>query len=185
MRLVETLAVSAAYVAAFLLSFEILLPLQNTVFPEYPSYASLLFLPHGVRVLAAWLMGWRAVPALLPGVILVFAYVGGTNVFLPNRIAAIVIAVTVAPLIFHALKVIGLDLFPHPEKRPCWSCIMGVGVITSLLIAGLTSLAFGSATTEFVAYLIGDVAGLFFLMLGLLYIFRFMDRANGRNRTPR
>jgi hypothetical protein len=148
------------------------MPLQNAFFPEYPSHASLLFLPHGIRVLTAWLLGWRAIYALLPAVFLVFLYLGGTDAFSSSRLAAIGIAVTIVPLTFYLLKAVGVNLFPTPNSEPCWPCIMGVGIITSLLISGLTNLAFGSATVEYFAYLIGDVAGLFFLMLGLLLVFR-------------
>lgn len=169
---IETLLASGAYLGAFLLTFEVIMPLQNAFFPEYPSRASLLFLPHGVRVLSAWLLGWRAIPALLPGVFLVFLYIGGTDAFLPSRMMAMAIAVTVAPAVFYLLRYLGWDLFPAPEKTPCWPCIMVVGVVTSFLMSSLTNLAFGSATVEYVAYLIGDVAGLFFLMLALLYSFR-------------
>jgi hypothetical protein len=172
----ETFFASLAYVVVSILTFEVLMPLQNVFFPEYPSRASLLFLPHGVRVLTAWLLGWRAIFALLPGVFLVFAYLGGSDVFLPSRLMAIAIAVITAPTIFYLLKWIGWDLFPRSDRQPCWSCIMCVGVITSILMSGLTNLAFGSATAEYVAFLIGDISGLFFLMLGLYFAFRFADR---------
>lgn len=172
----ETFFASLAYVVVSILTFEVLMPLQNVFFPEYPSRASLLFLPHGVRVLTAWLLGWRAIFALLPGVFLVFAYLGGSDVFLPSRLMAIAIAVTTAPTIFYLLKWMGWDLFPRSDRQPCWSCIMGVGVITSILMSGLTNLAFGSATAEYVAFLIGDISGLFFLMLGVYFAFRFADR---------
>ncbi len=152
------------------------MPLQNVFFPEYPSRASLLFLPHGVRVLSAWLLGWRAIFALLPGVFIVFAVLGGWDLFLPSRLLAIFIAVTTVPAVFYACKALGWNLFPNPDRRPCWACIMGVGVVTSVLVSALTNLAFGSATAEYVAYLIGDISGLFFLMLGLLYAFRMMEK---------
>lgn len=151
------------------------MPLQNMFFPEYPSRASLLFLPHGVRVLSAWLLGWRAIFALLPGVIAVFAILGGADLFLPSRLMAIAIAVTTVPAVFYLLKWMGWDLFPRADRKPCWICVMGVGVITSILVSGLTNMAFGSATVEYVAYLIGDISGLFFLMLGLYFAFRFAD----------
>lgn len=60
----ETLIASGLYLAAFLVVFEVVTPLQSMFFPEFPSRASLLFLPHGIRVLTAWLLGWRAIPAL-------------------------------------------------------------------------------------------------------------------------
>lgn len=172
----DTFYASLAYVAASLFTFEVLMPLQNVFFPEYPSYASLLFLPHGVRVLAAWLLGWRAIFALLPGVFIVFAMVGGWDVLLPSRLLAITIAVTTVPAVFYACKALGWDLFPRPDRNPCWACIMGIGIVTSFLLSGLTNLAFGSATAEYIAYLIGDISGLFFLMLGLHFAFRFAER---------
>ena len=152
------------------------MPLQNMFFPEYPSRASLLFLPHGVRVLSAWLLGWRAIFALLPGVFIVFAMIGGEDVFLPSRLMAIAIAVTTVPAVFYSCKALGWNLFPRADRNPCWLCIMGVGIITSFLVSGLTNMAFGSATAEYVAYLIGDISGLFFLMLGLHFAFRFTGR---------
>lgn len=168
----ETVIASGAYLAVSVITFDLLMPLQNLAFPEYPSRASLLFLPHGVRVLTAWLMGWRAVPALLPGVLLAFICVVGTDAFLPSRLAAIVISVSVAPLTFHALRALGIDLFPAKDRQPVWLGIMAVGAIASILAAALTNLLFGSSMTEFIAYLIGDMAGLFTVMLGLLLLFR-------------
>lgn len=172
----ETLIASLAYVAASLLTFWVLMPLQNVFFPEYPSRASLLFLPHGVRVLTAWLLGWRAIPALFPGVFIVFAILAGSDVFLPSRLLAILIAITTAPAAFYALKWVGWDLFPGKGRTPCWACIMGVGIITSFLVSVLTNWTFGSSTSEYVAFLIGDVSGLLFLMFGLYFAFRYIDR---------
>ncbi|WP_342585428.1 hypothetical protein [Ruegeria sp. ANG-S4] len=172
----DTVLASSAYFAASILTFEVLMPLQNVFFPEYPSHASLLFLPHGVRVLAAWLLGWRAIFALLPGVFLVFAMVGGWDVFLPNRLLAIGIAVTTVPAVLYACKWAGWDLFPSPDRKPCWLCIMVVGIVTSFLVSALTNMAFGSSMAEYIAFLIGDISGLFFLMLGLYLTFRFIDR---------
>lgn len=175
----DTLAASLAYVLASILTFAVLMPMQNVFFPEYPSRASLLFLPHGVRVLSAWLLGWRAVFALLPGVFIVFAYLAGTDVFLPTRLLAIAVAVLTVPAVFYLLKAVGWDLFPNPNRKPCWICVMGVGIATSFLVSGLTNLVFGSATVEYIAFLIGDISGLFFLMLGLYFAFRLADRRPG------
>ena len=85
-------------------------------------------------------------------------------------------AVTTAPAVFYLCKILGWDLFPAPGKRACWTCVMGVGLVSSLLVSGLTNLAFGSATAEYIAYLIGDLSGLFFLMLGLHFGFMFFEK---------
>jgi hypothetical protein len=68
----ETTVVTLCYLLACLVAFELLMPIQLRVFPGVESDSSLLFLPHGVKVLAAWLLGWRATIALFPGVFLVF-----------------------------------------------------------------------------------------------------------------
>ncbi len=172
----ETFSASLLYLTAFVVNFELILPIQNLFFPEYTSRASLLFLPHGVRVLAAWLMGWRSTLALLPGVFLAFFYVAGPEVFTPSRLAGIFIAVTIAPAAFEGLRLLGVNLAPRPGRMPCWICIMLVGLVASVAGSMLTNLAFGSAPVDYFAYVIGDMAGLFFLMLALMLVFRWMRR---------
>lgn len=172
----ETFSASLLYLTAIVVNFEVVVPVQNLFFPEYASRASLLFLPHGVRVLAAWLMGWRSALALLPGVFLAFFYVAGMEVFTPSRLAAIIVAVTVAPATFEAFRLLGVNLAPRPDRTPCWSCIMIAGLAASMAGSMLTNLALGSAPVEYFAYVIGDMAGLFFLMLVLMLIFRWMRR---------
>ncbi len=47
------LVISAAYLFAFFVSFIAVMPLQDAFLPSFGNYASLLYLPHGVRVVAA------------------------------------------------------------------------------------------------------------------------------------
>lgn len=170
----DTAVASTIYVIAFLLTFEVLMPVQYLFFAEFTSSASLLFLPHGVRVLTAWLLGWRSVIALLPGVFLTYAYVGGANVFLPSRLAGITIAVLVAPLVFAAIAKGWRDIRPAKDRTPCWSCVMVAGVAAAIIGGILTNFAFGSPPLDYFAFFIGDVAGLFFLMLILMFVFRYL-----------
>ena len=173
----EAAIVSLAYIGAFFATFEILMPAQNLLFPDFASRASLLFLPHGVRVLAAWLLGLRSVLTLLPGVVLVFVYVAGRGAFAPSRLAAIAVAVLVPAACFTLLRLLGRDLRPAADRAPCWLCIIGVGLVISILTSVLTNYAFGSAPKDYIAYLIGDFFGLFFLMLILMFVFRFLRHA--------
>ena len=168
----ETLVISLFYVAAILITFEILMPIQRIFFSEYSSHASLIFLPHGVRVIAAWLLGWRSVIALAPGVFFAFYYLAGASVFDFSRLAGVTVAVSAAPFIFFLARCSGWDLAPRANRKPSWSSIMIIGVISSVLSSTLTNLAFGSAAIEYFAYLIGDISGLFFLMLALMFTFR-------------
>ncbi len=173
----ESMVVTSAYLISFFVTFQGVLRVQNAFFPEFPSHASLLFLPHGVRVLTAWLLGWRSVIALTPGVALSFYALVGFNAFTPSRLFAILVAVTIPALTFHALRRIGWDLFPKHDQTPCWPCVVAAGVIVSVLTACLTNLAFGSGWHDVIAYLIGDFFGLFFLMAILMFVFRMLRKS--------
>ena len=171
---VETVVASTAYILAFFLTFGALMPVQQLFFADFYSSASLLFLPHGVRVLSAWFLGWRSVFALLPGVFFTYVYLGGSNVFLPSRMAGIAIAVLTAPLVFELIARFWRDLRPAPGVEPCWPCVMGAGILSAIIGGILTNMAFGSPPLDYFAFFIGDVAGLFFLMLILMLIFRHL-----------
>lgn len=176
----ETVFASTAYVLAFFITFAGLMPIQNMFFPDFHSSASLLFLPHGVRVLSAWLLGWRSIPALLPGVFFTYYYIAGENAFMLSRLMGISIAVLVAPIVFYLFAKLAMDARSRPGHSPCWPCVMGQGVVAAIVGGILTNIAFGSPPLDYFAFFIGDVAGLFFLMMALMLIFRIE-----RNRTAR
>ena len=168
----ETAVVSVCYLLASLVAFEVLMPVQKSLFPGVGGDASLLFLPHGVKVLSAWLLGWRVCIALFPGVFAIFFHFAGMGVFEPHRMAAILIAVLVPPAMFHLVKLFGRDLSPQAHTRPRWASIMAVGVLISVVSSVLSNLAFGNSPQNYFVYLIGDVFGLFFLSLILMFLFR-------------
>ena len=172
--LIETLAASGVYLLAFFVTILVISPVQHSFFAEFPSRASLLFLPHGVRVLAAWLLGWRSTVALLPGILIGSVFVYGGDAFGPGQLVASTIALTVGPATFHALALAGYDIFPRPDRSPCWACVMATGVAISILNGVLINAALGSGPVDYFAFLIGDVSGLFFLMLILMFVFRSM-----------
>jgi hypothetical protein len=61
------LALAVLYTAAFGLVVFVLNPLQSLVLPEVTNFASLVFVPHGLRVMATVVMGARAIPGLFLG----------------------------------------------------------------------------------------------------------------------
>lgn len=62
-----TLVIFAIYSVSSLLVWFLVSPAQRELLPEITPYASLIFLPHGVRVFATALVGVRAIPGLLLG----------------------------------------------------------------------------------------------------------------------
>ena len=58
--------ISLAYIASYTLVVGFLSPLQHLIFPTFTTSISLLFLPHGIRILAAYYYGWKSFFLLLP-----------------------------------------------------------------------------------------------------------------------
>ena len=58
--------ITIAYIMAFAITSAIITPLQNYLLSSIPNTISILFLPHGVRVLATRYFGWRSIFYLLP-----------------------------------------------------------------------------------------------------------------------
>lgn len=66
--------VTLAYITLFAMTFLFVMPTQGEYFHWLPMNISLLFLPHGVRLLSIYLFGWKALFYLLPGHIITWAY---------------------------------------------------------------------------------------------------------------
>lgn len=176
--LLEIAAVSTAYIAAFLVTEFVLYPLQIKVVPEFQSFAFLVYLPHGVRVLAAWLLGWRSVIALAPGAFVAQYYLFDRATGGISGLAVFIIGIIVAALAFSLFRIAGVNASARPDHKPCWQCVMAVGVLASVLNAMLANFALGTFAIDFMAYLVGDTFGLFTLVLLLILIFR-QFRARG------
>ena len=56
------LLIVLAYVFCHGLTSLVVTPVQSILLPEITMFASLIYLPHGVRVLASWASGWKAIP---------------------------------------------------------------------------------------------------------------------------
>ena len=61
------LIVVAAYVLCHGITAFVVEPVQELFIPHVTIFASLIYLPHGVRVLATWMLGWKAIIPLFIG----------------------------------------------------------------------------------------------------------------------
>jgi len=95
-----SLIISVAYALAFATTFAVVMPVQNSVLPAFGNYASLLFLPHGVRVIGAWMYGWRSLLFLAPGAVLTHSYLYGSGGFSLDYMVAVFFGVFCAALSF-------------------------------------------------------------------------------------
>lgn len=171
--------VSVTYLLAFIVTIYWLLPMQAVYTPDLAAYASLLFLPHGVRVLAAWLLGWRSVLLIAPVSLGTHWLNFGADGFSLAGVAGAMSGVVCAALAFWLLAKMGLD-FRHSSGREVnWRDVIIAGSIASAVNTIGMGVVFGHNFATMSGYLIGDVSGLFACLLILMLAFKLL-RSLGR-----
>jgi hypothetical protein len=166
------LTISAAYLAAYVLAIYALLPLQSAYTPQLASYASLLFLPHGIRVLGAWLYGWKAIPLLAPAALLTHWLNLGADGFTLVGIVGVFSGIFCAVLTFWVLSHIGMDFRLTADRRANWREIMLAGSIASVINTFGMGWAFDHNLATLGGYFIGDISGMFACMFALMLVFK-------------
>ena len=160
--------VSLAYIASYTVTSGLISPIQDIVLPN-SMIAGILFLPHGIRILAAYYYGWKALPLLLPSVYLMWyidVYGNGIPLSPIQPIISLVCCVIAVQLVFRATKSI-------IEKE--WKLILIAGLFGSVLSSLITNyiLNMNFFNITILQFIIGDIAGQMTLMLMLIYLFRF------------
>lgn len=179
---IDFLIVVVAYVVAHGVTALVVTPVQSLIFPEYTVFASLVYLPHGVRVLATWAFGWRAIPALVIGVIMsawFFSPSFDLDFLKPGLMNGILIGAFSAFLAFELVRRAGYDCYFGRSKNINWKVLIIVGAISSiinsvgqtLVYSGLIGL--GKAPVTMVFYAVGDLVGLIVCLVVLMFGFRW------------
>lgn len=176
----------AAYVLSHGITALLITPLQERVVPEITVFASLVYLPHGVRVLSTWLCGWRAVLPLLIGSVIadfLFTPVEIRDLLHTVIIQSWLIGVLCAPLAFELLRRLGA---PADPRALTWRWLLVAGIVASVINSlGQTYVFSGLMKASEVIpvvllYALGDVVGLAVAALALMAIFRWMRVGFGR-----
>jgi hypothetical protein len=179
--LVPFLVVTIALVLSWLIVVVAVLPLQRDAGFDLEGETALLFLPHGVRVLAAWFFGWRSVLFLCPGTAIAYFMAVSDYGFALRDLGALIVGSSCGAIAFAALARVGLDFRFRAEYRPRWRDIMLAGAVASVINALGTNLVLGYPIDNMAAYLVGDVTGLFVALFALMLAFRWIR--NGKSRV--
>jgi len=170
---------SVALTLAAVVQLGLLAPLKIAII-DGDRYTPALGLTHGVRILAAWFLGWWSVMALAPCMALVNSVGLQTSPMLPSYPAAAAVHLITGPLAFSLLRRVWPELgttnLPSGDGTPQWRGIMLAGALAALLNA-LALLALelapaGWTPRWFAALVITQVLGLFFVLLLLLWALR-------------
>ena len=174
-----SLLIPGSYLVAVATTFAVVMPAQDAVLSAFGNYAGLLFLPHGVRVIAAWLYGWRSLLFLAPGAVLTHSYLYGSGGFSFDYIVAVFSGVVCAALGFWFFALLGMDFRLNNRNRVNWRDVMLAGAASSIVNSVGTKIFFGNDVQTAAARFFGDVTGMVLSMFVLMLIFRAMRQLGG------
>lgn len=181
--------VIVAHILAHGLTAFVVTPLQAQVLPDVTSFASFAYLPHGVRILATWLLGpMAAVPLFLGAWSSVLIFDGGIPDFAMSStiLMSCLVGALSGPAAFEATRLLGRNLYARHKPGVHWGWLLAVGVLASFFNAIGQSVVFlgrivpEASATIFAAYTIGDTMGLVVATLCLMLLFRWIRIASGK-----
>ena len=161
-----------AYVVLFLFTMWLWLDIELKLLGPGAMYASILFLPHGVRIISAWLLGPIAIFGLYPAHVLCF-WIFNDFTFTQEMWALCLPGAICAPLAFELFRVCGLNLYPgsYSFDGLFWRRLLIVTIVASMLNSMLTTSYYVVVDRVDIVpelltrFLIGDVFGTIVLML--------------------
>lgn len=126
--------VSVLYTLSFWLMEVVVVPLQTLISPSLTDYALLIFLPHGVRVLTAWLFGWRSVLYLLAAAVVGHFVVTPDVAITISKALTWLVGAASGWLGISALRLLGVPLGPDLDLigRDTWRYLIFAGIVASL-----------------------------------------------------
>ena len=171
--------VSVSYIAAFTVTNGFILPLQKILLSDVPVIFSVMFLPHGIRVLAIWLLGWRGALYLIPPSYLMWAISAFGDGIELDVWSPLVSMAAVYAGVFLVRYIAGLP----PQENPLdvsWRQCLLAGLVASLFNGfALSILIAGDVDWYLMAgYSLGDIIGQIVMMLLLILIMRVGRIAN-------
>lgn len=163
--------ISFSYIASYTLVAGFFYPLQTLLFPNLTPTISLLFLPHGIRILAAYYYGWKSFLLIIPAAY--FMWIISVYGFqIPLHPIQPIVSVLSCIL---GIKIISKKLtYNFREDIPF---LIIAGIIGSILNGLFNSLLMNDTflSTQVLSYIFGDVLGQIVLMLLFFQTLKFID----------
>ncbi len=182
--------ITAAYIVAMLFVNSVVVPIQNSLVPGVTSYAALLFPAHGIRVLSAWLFGWKSIPYLICATL-------SADILLTSQFAAANLQLASTTLLTSSVAWVSLQILlvggikieagERHVSLSTWRLLLLVGFISSLLNSiGHNYILSGELLPEhtfltLATFVIGDTVGTAFCFVTLMILFRFFQRNTGES----
>ena len=180
----EFAVIFVAFVFAFALVDFVVAPVQHYFVSSSTMAGSLLFIPHGIRVLAVWLCGVRAILPLIAAEFLGGIFLWQPDVSLDVLLGSSMVGGLCVYLTFELFRLAGIELRPDGKDSALanWKSLILLASIASVFNSIGKQIFFGSLaplTDEILIlamFWIGDTAGTFaclLLLIGIRRRFRF------------
>ena len=160
----------------------VIMPIETMLVERNVALVSLLYLPHAVRVLGAWMYGPKSILALIPAAICEdFFARSGTGPLTQADFIISMVGALCAPVAFELMRVVRIDIYPKSTGVISWRSLVFAGLLSSIINSFFSTLFLeGRFPIEdtfdvLTRFIIGDVMGLVIVLLvlvGLLKTFR-------------
>ena len=174
---IEFVLVTVGYILAYTLTLGFVYPLQKIIFPENALLASLLFLPHGIRVIAFHYLAWKAILHMLPASYLFL-------VLSNNSGAELDVLSPIVSMVACYIGFLGATVLIKKEAIgntiSTWKYFVLAGATSSVVNGlALSWLQFADAPlSALIGYVVGDTLGLLVCLVVLMYAFRLIRFSN-------
>ena len=114
-RFSEFAVIALAYIVGYLLVDYIVAPIQYLYLSRDFTVGSLLFVPHGIRVLAVWLCGSRAILPLIIAELLCSVLLWQPDVAISTSLGSSMVGGICVYLTFELFRLAGIEM--HPKGK--------------------------------------------------------------------
>ena len=168
------------YVLAFALVEFVVAPIQHQFVSSSTMAGSLLFIPHGIRVLAVWLCGVRAILPLILAEFLGGVFLWQPDVGLDVLLGSSMVGGLCIYLTFELFRIAGIEMRPDGKHSALtnWKSLILIASIGSVFNSIGKQIFFGSLSPladeimTLAMFWVGDTLGTFACLLLLIGIRR-------------
>ena len=172
-----------AYLGLVAVQNLVIMPIETMLVERNVALVSLLYLPHAVRVLGAWMVGPKSILALIPASIIVyFVTRPDTGPSTQADIIIPMIGALCAPVAFELMRVFRIDVYPKSTGVISWRTLVFAGLFSSIINSFFSTLFLeGRFPIEdtfdvLTRFIIGDVMGLVLVLLMLVGLLKTSRR---------
>ena len=161
----------------------VIMPIETMMVEGNVALVSLLYLPHAVRVLGAWMVGPKSVLVLIPASICGYFLIRpDTGPLTQADFIIPIVGALCAPIAFELMRFVRIDVYPKSTGVISWRTLVFAGLFSSIINSFFSTLFLeGRFPIEdtfdvLTRFIIGDVLGLVVTMLLLLVLFKLVRR---------